>query len=225
MKVYFKVFVLLIIGSIGNCKSQNIKINDPLIAKDTSNVRERNNKLFVFVGEKMEITPLPYTPGDFDAGIIARYRVIQKVYGDYASDEIEFIAYDHYGTFPFKEFKNVLLFVREHEGRYYHEKYMFNDVYKTRDGRWAGPFDKYDYDHDLNMNTKVKPVKIDFIEEVFYPTKYMLGDSLVTRSFPEPYYKTFNDKAFVVYGNYVEELFQLKKEGVLTARKLFGDEQ
>ena len=65
-------------------------------------------------------------------------------------------------------------------------------------------------------------MKIDFSESVLYPTiiKYYNGQ-IDTIKYPEPYYKTIGDSAYVIYGNYIEDLFKLKKEGVLAARGLF----
>lgn len=195
----------------------------PLIQKDTSIKNERDNKLFVFVGEKIEVSPLPYTPGDFDGGVKAKYLVLQRVYGYYDQDTIEFEAYDHYGRFPFADYRNVLLYISEDEGKYYQEKYMYNPVFKTKKGRWAGPYSE-DYGHSFNEHTTVKPEKIDFAEEVSFPVKIKDDDGTeYILSYDEPYFKIVGDKAIAVYGNYVPELFKLKKEGVLTARDLFGD--
>ncbi|WP_153797172.1 hypothetical protein [Foetidibacter luteolus] len=197
----------------------------PLIQKNTSIKNERNNKLFVFVGEKIEVTPLPYTPGDFDSGVKAKFLILQRVYGYYDKDTIEFEAYDHYGRFPFADYKNVLLYVSEYEGKLYQEKYMYDPVFKTKDGRWAGPYSD-DYGHSYNKHTTVKPEKIDFAEEVSFPTKIKDDDGKeYTLSYDEPYFKLVGDKAIAVYGNFVPELFKLKKEGVLTARELFGDKK
>lgn len=197
----------------------------PLIPKDTSSKNERDNKLFVFVGEKISVTPLPSNPGDFDAGVKAKYLVLQRVYGYYDKDTIEFEAYDHYGRFPFAEYKNVLLYVSEYKGKQYQEKYMYDPVYKTSDGRWAGPYSR-EYGHVYNEHTTVKPEKIDFAEEVSMPVKVKDDIGIEhTIPYPEPYFKIAGDKAIAVYGNYVPELFQLKKEGVLSARELFRNDR
>ena len=95
------------------------------------------NKLFVFVGEKIAVTELPYEEGSMDAGYKAKYKILQRVYGNYPNDIIEFVAYDHYGTPAFSKYKNVLLFVSEYEGKFYHEKYVYDPLFKTKDGRWA----------------------------------------------------------------------------------------
>jgi hypothetical protein len=45
----------------------------------------------------------------------------------------------------------------------------------------------------------------------------------VESAFPQPYFLLQADSAIALYGNYAEDLFRIKKEGVLTARGLFGD--
>jgi hypothetical protein len=195
----------------------------PLIKKDFSIENERNNKLIAFVGEKINVTRLPYSAGDFDAGVKAKYLILQQVYGEYNNDTIEFESYDHHRKFSFADYKNVLLYISEYQGKWYHEKYIYDPVFKTKDGRWAGGFSG-DYGHPYNETTTVKPILIDFPEDVSFPTtiKNENGQEL-TLSYQQPYFKVIGEKAFPVYGNFVPELFRLKKEGVLTARQLFGD--
>lgn len=171
-----------------------------------------SNRLFVFVGEKISVEPIPSKQGSMDNGFKAKYTILKKVYGDFALDTIEFVAYDHYGLPPFSKFKNVLLYVSADSGMYYHQKYMYNDVYKTKDGRWAGTYAIDDYKHPYNKHTKIKPIKIDFAQRIAYPKN---------DEYPKPYYKTIGDSTIAVYGNYVDELFALKKTGILTARELF----
>jgi hypothetical protein len=67
----------------------------------------------------------------------------------------------------------------------------------------------------------VKPTKIDFAQEVFYKIAGWKKQRVKGR-FPEPYYRIEGDKAIAVYGNYIPELFELKKRGVLTARGIYG---
>ncbi|GAB2813340.1 hypothetical protein GCM10027043_11290 [Ferruginibacter profundus] len=171
-----------------------------------------SNKLFVFVGEKISIEPLPYQQGSMDNGFKAKYAILKKVYGYFPEDTIEFVTYDHYGLPPFSKFKNVLLYVSADSGMYYHQKYIYNDVYKTKGGRWAGAYAKDDYEHPYNKRTKIKPVKIDFAKRVTYPKN---------DKYPKPYFKIIGDSTIAVYGNYVDELFTLKKTGILTSRELF----
>ena len=157
-----------------------------------------------------------------DNGFKAKYLILKKVYGNFPLDTIEFIVYDHYGTPAFSKFKNVLLFVSADSGNYYHQKYMFNDVHKTKDGRWAGTYASDDYEHAYNKHTNIRPIKIDFAEKVSFPTRTVgEGGRQLEFSYLKPYFKTVGDSAFAVYGNYVEDLVILKKGGVLTARGLF----
>ena len=179
-------------------------------------------RLFAFVGEKISVDPLPHTQGSMDNGFKAKYVILKKVYSNFPQDTIEFVAYDHYGTPPFSKFKNVILYVSADSGTYYHQKYMYNDVYKTKDGRWAGSYASDDYEHANNKHTKIKPVKIEFAEKVSLPTKIVDEEGRQLEfSYPKPYFKTVGDSAFPVYGNYVEDLVALKKTGTLTARGLF----
>ena len=194
-----------------------------LISKDITTRNGRDNKLFVFVGEKIEISPIPYTPGAFDGGVKAKYLVLQRVYGHYDKDTIEFEAYSHARRFSFTDYKNVLLYVSEYNGKLYQEKYLYDPVFKTKDGRWAGPYSN-DYHHSNNEHTTIKPEKIEFAEEASLPLKNIdAKDYSVV--YPAPYFKIAGDKAIAVYGNFVPELFKLKKDGVLTARGLFGNKK
>jgi hypothetical protein len=187
-------------------------------------VYENSNTLFVFVGEKLDFVELPYDSGSMDVGFKLKYKILQRIYGDYKDDTIEFEAYDHYGTPPFSKYKNVMLFVSEENGLYYHEKYQYFDVYKTKSNRWASSYKQSDYRHSYNLNTSVKPEKIDYIDRVVYPTIIKYNDNKIdTIKYPMPYYNTIGDSAIAIYGNYVEELFRLKKEGVLAARELFSN--
>lgn len=214
------LFILL----FTSCATHN-KVYRPLISKDKTFKNERKNRLFAFVGQKIEVTELPYEEGSMDGKFSAKYKILQRVYGMYQKDTIEFIAYDHYGIPAFSNFEKVLLFVGEYKGKYYHEKYMYNDVYLTKNGQWARAYSN-DYGHSYNENTTVKPEKIEFAEEVSYPVriKYSDGEEYEP-DYPEPYFKKVGGKAIAVYGNYVEELFKLKKDGVLTARRLFGNKK
>ena len=226
MKTLTKIFDSIIMIVLLSCSSQTVDSRSktaPLIAKDTTNENERKNTLLVFVAEKIDVVEIPYKPGDFDNGVKAKYKVLQRVYGSYDKDTIEFESYSHRG-FNFIKYKNILLYVIENKGKYYQERYIFDPIFKTKDGRWAGPYSD-DYGHSYNKNTTIKPQIIDFAEEVSFPTKETHYGKITELFYPEPYFKIEGDKAIAVYGNYVEELFKLKKDGILTARELFGDKK
>ncbi|WP_052354058.1 hypothetical protein [Flectobacillus major] len=241
MKTTFHILPLVLTTLFFSCNGQTTPKKSKLDGQDTStetkttykknnpidfvkNYNGENNKLFAFVGQKISVDVLPHRDGSMDGGFKAKYKILQEVFGNFSLDTIEFVAYDHYGVPPFSKFDNVLLFVSSDSGTYFHQKYMYNDVYLTKDGRWAGCYVQQDYEHDNNKKTSVKPIIIDFEKEVSYPTKIIRSDSqVITVSYPKKYFKTIGDKAIAVYGNYVEDLFILKRDGYLTAREIFKD--
>ncbi len=215
-KRYISFLLVLLLFS---CNSKK-----PLIPKDFSNEKEKNNTLFVFVGEKIDVKELPPNEGSWDGKYLGKYKILQRVYGNCNLDTIEFIAYDHYGEPAFSRYKNVLLFVSEHKGKYYHEKYQFYDVYKTKDDRWAGSYPVSDLGYDNKRNGNISAQKIDFTEDAFIALA-SVNKKEIGCWFPEPYYRIEKERAIVVYGNYTEDLFKIKKEGALSARGLFGNEK
>jgi len=219
MATLYKILTAIFVTVLAGCMPLSSD-KAPLIEKDLASEAEKNNTLFAFVGEKLEFTYVPSEEVSFDAMYKAKYKIIQRVYGNYSNDTIEFVAYSHKGVPEFPNYNHVLLFVSESKGKYYHEKYQYFDVYKTKDNRWASSYKSREY----RKNIAVKPMRIDFLEPVVYPTivKYY-NNQIDTIKYPEPYYKTVGDSAYAIYGNYLEDLFTLKKEGVLAARGLFED--
>jgi hypothetical protein len=204
--------------------------------------QNKKDSLIVFVGEIISVkySPLqqkkePLVPvirnGDttymqpvriiFDGRYVAKYKVLKLVYGSYKADTIEFIAFDHYGEPAFSKFKTVLLFVSIKDGKFYHEKYQYFDVYKTVGGRWANPGDPYKPDGFGDYHRKIiKPQFVKFKEKAYYDiSKY--DEERINKFFPKKYFKIINQKAYPFMGTYIEDLFTVKKEGVLKARGIF----
>lgn len=181
---------------------------------------EYKDKLFVFIGEKINIEHLTADEGSMDAKFKATYKVIEPVCGNYDRDTIEFIVYDHYGIPAFSGYKNAMLFVTNYDDTFYHEKYQYFDVYKTKNGEWASPY-QYDEYSRLDSNIKIKPERVNFFVSPAYNVKYR-SKKVIQREYPNPYYKIVGDSAVAVWGNYPAELLELKKNGVLRARKIFG---
>jgi hypothetical protein len=139
----------------------------------TANGQTEKNRLFVFVGEKIAVSPFePKVPEGtiiMDNAFKATYKVIETVFGHYDNDTIEFEVYDHYGDPSFSRFEFALLYVSMgQDGKLYHEKYMYSPVYKTIEDRWAGPYEAHDYNHDFNKKTNVKPERIEFKDAVWF---------------------------------------------------------
>jgi len=181
-----------------------------------------NSKYLVFIGEKISVNAVPARKGEipFDKQFLAKYRVVETFHGSYEGTEIEFTAYDHYGSPGFANYQHVLLYVELEDGKYYHSKYQYNPLYKTKDGRWAGPYDAYDYGHEYNRQTPIKPEVIDFLKPVEIDVS-RFEKAHIEKWFPAPYFRIEGGKAIAVYGNYVRELFLLKQNGVLKARGEF----
>lgn len=211
------VFIVTLLLGCGSDSDDTTNINKTPAFVDTPRSFVKNygvndtTRLFAFVGEKISLERLPRERGTMDNSFKAKYLILKKIYGNFLQDTIEFVTYDHYGMPAFSKFKNVALYVSSDSGTYFHQKYMYNDVYKTKEGRWAGTYASDDYEHPYNKHTKIKPVKIDFAERVIYPNN----------EYPKPYFKTIGDSAIAVYGNYVEDLVELKRTGTLTSRELF----
>lgn len=180
-----------------------------------------DSEYFVFVGKKISLTPvtpkLKENKSSFDSKFLAKYQIIKPYKGSYHGAEIEFTVFDHYGVPQFSEYDHVLLYVVLHDGKYYHSKYQFTPVYKTKSGVWAGAYAAYDYTHSNNANTTIKPVKIDFYSPVEFDISGYEQEEIEVW-FPQPYYNISGNRATAVYGNYLNELFFLKQQGVLKAR-------
>lgn len=185
-------------------------------------LENRPSKVYAFVGEKVEVKEFnPQVEKGailMDSAFKAKYKIIQNVYGDYQGEFIEFEAFDHYGYPAFAKFKNVLLFVSEYKGKLYHEKYQYFDVYLTKDGKWAGCGDPYQFEevHRKPVNT----FNLDFIEPVSYDLSQFNAKQR-KEFYPKPFYKIEGKKAICLRGAYIDELFLVKKNGVLKARGVF----
>jgi hypothetical protein len=199
----------------------------------------RKDSLYVFVGKKIEVRAVPekrekelvdttidgtdtiystHRVINMDAKFIAKYKILQLMYGSFKSDTIEFVAYDHFGIPAFSKHENVLLFIFNRNGHLYHERYQYFPVYKTKDDRWAGAYQPSLYEED--STTAIRPERIDFKKQVSFNIKGR-EQSDIKESFPEPYFKIVSNKAIAIWGNYVEELFELEKQAVLKDRGFF----
>lgn len=211
---HIKTLSFLWIVALASCSTQD---KTPLFDKDLTSRAERNNTLFAFVGEKINVHEIRDTTVLMDGVFKAKYKILQRIYGTYPKDVIEFTAYDHYGTPWFSEYRYVLLFVSEYKGQFYHEKYQFFEVYKTKNNKWASPFSK------LLQGEASNPERINFSEDLYLITDTVNSQGeLIHFDYGLPYFKVVGKKAYPLYGLYVEDLFKIKKEGTLKWRGLFG---
>lgn len=191
----------------------------------------QGEQLLAFVGRKQSVRDISEEVRRknedallFDAFFRAKYRVEQVVYGEYAGDSIEFTATDHYGRPRFAQFEHVMLFVSAaDDGAYYHEKYQFYPVFRTRSGAWAAcaPIDEYDAEERESV---IGPHPIDFGPDAYFP----LGELSLAEAaqlLPAPQFRIEGHKAYCVQGNTAEELLKIKQRTVLKARGLFVEDQ
>ena len=221
MKVRFLLIAIFLGLSILSCstpESKDIIVDEePNKSVQTEYSGVQKSDLFVFVGEKIEVVEVIPQHGEipFDSVFDAKYRVLESVYGEFEGNAIEFRVFDHYGYPPFAKHSHALLFVSKHEGKLYHEKYLYHVVYKTIDGRWAACGDPYlgmEY-HRKPFTPKTltfaEPITFDFADYTDKQKKAM---------FTEPYFEIGKRKAVCKMGAFVDELFQINRDGVLKAR-------
>jgi hypothetical protein len=173
--------------------------------------------LLAFVGRKITVREVR-RPGRMrmDAEFQARYQVLGVVYGHYPESQIEFTAFDHFGSPQFARYETVMLYLSQHEGTYYHQKYLFQAVYPTNDGRWAGCGDPYlDMPSGHRHGVRAEPVL--FSPPVTFPVAGLTEAEIAAR-YPTPYYARDGGAVRCVYGNYAAELFRVMAEGFLSAR-------
>lgn len=201
--------------------------------------QNRKDSLIVFVGEKIELKYLPEEQKEIkveriingkdtiygisrsmDSKYIAKYKVLQLTNGSYKQDTIEFFVFDHYGEPTFSKYKTVLLFVSYNNGKLYHEKYQYFDLYLMKDNKWTSPYSSREYNHPFKDEITIVPEKIQFKEEISFSINNLLPEE-IQNWFPKPYYKIKKDKAIAIYGNYVEDLFKLKQQTILKARGIY----
>ena len=176
----------------------------------------RRDSLYVFVGEKIEVSQFQPNRVNLPLGddiLRAEYIVVENVFGNYNKDTIEFEVSFHCGAGLFSKLKNVLLFVSNNNGKLYLEQSLYYDVYKTIEGKWASPGDpsKFNEPHTLSL----KPHSIQFIDTVSYDIRQLDNGCVKKKAFPIPYFRLEGNKAIALMGAYIDELFLIKKEGVL----------
>jgi hypothetical protein len=212
-----------------------------LISLTTTYGQTRRDSLIVFIGDKIDVKYSPEEKKESrvdtiiegndtsyvrhvslisNSRYIAKYKILQLVHGSYNADTIEFIAYDHYGEPAFSKHQTVLLFVSDYNGKLYHEKYQYFNLYMTESGKWASPYSSGDYNHPFKDSITVKPEIINFKDVVSIPVD-RLTNKTIKIWYPKPYYNIKNGKAIAIYGNYVDDLFKLKQQTILKARGIY----
>ncbi len=200
-------------------KKKNIKIlltplkcnNKPCSEDKLEYLTLIGTKIKVDNGKRERTNCGNYFRWTMDSHYEALFKVDSILKGNYNNDIIKFAASDHYGRPEFCKYQKVVLFlVKSCTGKYIQRKYQYYDCYKTKNNRWAVPYKTIDYSRIDTTKLKIKPVVIDFEKPVEYD---VLGWNLeiTKKRFPEPYYKIENNKAIAIYGNFIEEILEIKQ--------------
>jgi len=116
-------------------------------------------------------------------------------------------CYDH---------NTVLLYVLKYGEDLVHIKYLYDILYKTKQGNWASPL--YPYFQDINKDSTyyLKPKKIDFEQPIIlsYDTS---NENEIKKLFPEPYCKVDNGKIFITYGYDLTDLIKIRQKNQLSS--------
>jgi len=169
------------------------------------------------VARRISTRAIPFTPGDFNLEFRAKYEVVKVVYGSYDRPAIEFKVYDHYGTPAFFAYDTVLLYVSRLGKEWIHEKYQFHEVFKAANGRWASCGDPYRYEYEKG---KIAAVPLVFDPELSFSLA-ALSEEQIEQKFPRLYFERRKDAAVCRAGAYIEQLFEIKRDGVFNARGRF----
>ncbi len=133
---------------------------------------EQAPQTFVFVGELVSVQEIPIPPCPMgldgktrvvciqvDVLFRARYRVLQRLKGDYVGSTITFTVADHYGFPDFAKFQNGLLFVVLDPDEPYLLRYRGYPVHHTADSDWAFCGDPSNPDEGKPSLASVRPMR------------------------------------------------------------------
>jgi hypothetical protein len=178
--------------------------------------------LVAFIGRRIEVRDVERKPKPgtwlLDAEFLLRYEVLQIIFGSYQKKEISFASYVHFGRPPFLDHEYGLMYVSRVGERWVQQKYLFQPVYPTADGRWAGCGDPYDGGHWSGSGVKAEP--INFRPAVVFDIRNVPA-FVLERKYPLPLFRYENDTAVCLMGNYPDALFRVLKEGILTSSGVF----
>jgi hypothetical protein len=187
---------------------------------------EKPTKLYVFIGKKIKIWQSPSSycnVGSLSSRVLSKYLVVKNIYGDFKKDTIQFTTYpphsspirQNYNPFKsgFSEYDYCLMYVLEYKDELLQTRYVFDDVYMTKEGKWATPLKPKGLYNTISPDL-FKPEKINFITPIEFEYQDVFFKQM-KENFSEAYTTISDGKIIVDYGYYVENLFEIRKAGVL----------
>lgn len=187
---------------------------------------EKPTKLYVFIGKKIKVWESPSSYCNMrplTSRILSKYLVVKNIYGDFKKDTIQFTTFPPHSElirqnyYPFRtsfsEYDYCLLYVAQYKNELLQATYVFDDVYMTKEGKWATPLKPKGLRNTISPDL-FKPEKINFITPIEFEYEDIFFKQM-KENFPDAYTKISDGKITVDYGYYVEDLFEIRKAGVL----------
>jgi len=187
---------------------------------------EKPTKLYVFIGKKIKIWESPSSycnVGALTSRILSKYLVVKNIYGDFKKDTIQFTTYPpHSAPLPqnytpfntsFSQYDYCLLYVAQYKNELLQATYVFDDVYMTKEGKWATPLKPKGLRNTISPDLH-KPTKMNFIDPIEFGYVDRFWNE-INQSFPKNYNTVSDGKITVNYGYYVEDLFEIRKTEAL----------
>jgi hypothetical protein len=199
-------------------------ILEPQVCEEYIACVEEKPEIYVFIGEKIKVdyAKQKYYCNRFlmDSKFNAEYKIVENLYGDFDNDTINFVAYDHYGMPGFSDYENVILYVAKYCDELVHVKYQYNNVYKTKEGKWASPYQGFKYEKLDSLNT-IKPIPMEFRDDVIFEFKEGMDTLKFQKRYPKEYFEINGFAAKAKYGNYAKDVFEVMKNTILKKIGLF----
>jgi hypothetical protein len=223
--VYLTVLVIL-----SACSSATSKLE---LSKKDQDKSTANNELIVFIGDKISFKYFPPTPAEKEIERIedeanakktgvqavrialsvrmkARYKVLDMISGKDRSQEIDFVAFDHFGKPAFAKRSPVLIYLGINDMGYYQIRGVYAFVYPSKDGRWVYCNSEDAYFHEEIpaefLRNNLRPIELKWDEEVSIEI-----DGEIKPKFPEAYFKRDQNSLVCHQAAYVEEIIPFQK--------------
>lgn len=210
--VPFALLAALLAGGIASCLPPRIPLGKPQA--------EPSVNLLAFVGRRIEVQPRS-DPSSMDESFEARYEVLEVVFGEFSGREISFRVWDHYGPPPFTEYEGVLLYLSRDQDGWFHQKYLYNPVFRNDLGQWAGCGGHLELVAKFHKLEVPSAVPMRFRPDAEFNLSSVAPKDL-DEVFPPRHYERRGNKAVCRTGASLGDLFDLRRRGVLTARGVFG---
>jgi hypothetical protein len=207
-RISIVLFSLVFLHFAGVCQQQT---------NDCNEQPGSPTKVFVFVGELLNLKQVPAEDDFNETRFVATYRIIEKVCGSFPRDTIRFhVIQMNYDT-SFAKIRNQLLMLIKDTADNDYKLWgdLSFDVFKTTNNQWAVPY--MEKNETVTIGQKaLKERKMRFAKDAFYDTKGMTKEE-VGIVYYEPYYRIEKDRVVPLMGNTIEEVFRYEKEGTLAS--------